>query len=400
MTTVKVWIKKPGQKDDGAVGVDILADSIVQTLKETYLGTKTPSHIAALSLKCGGTELSNRRTYQSYLDELPTLANATLIAEDGDKTDVIGRLEQTISALPHAVTLALQRSIVPFAEAFVPFSETQPLIGKFDSLFEMQQLMYENWTSSVWLVKVSGKQTFCVVKFIGLDVPGVPMEVTILSQLQGCPFIVSILWHGGVDNSTKYALASPLYSPQPYFPSSEAVCDYMHQLLQALMVCAQHSVVHGDLSPSNVLYDPRSMCIKLIDFGMASSTGTRWKGSLSGTREYMAPERLLRSGRHHPSSDIWSAGKIFHEICAKLSFSSDADDLQEKMLHKDQRLRITAEEALGHPFFALYKPQQAHIQPQACVQPARKRQRQECVRVQPPRRHKHIHNGKNICGNT
>jgi len=83
MTTVKVWIKKPGQKDDDAVGVDIPADSIVQTLKEVYLGTKEPSRIAVLVLKFGGTELSNRRTYQSYLDESPTLANATLVAEDG-----------------------------------------------------------------------------------------------------------------------------------------------------------------------------------------------------------------------------------------------------------------------------------------------------------------------------
>jgi hypothetical protein len=92
MTTVKVWIKKPGQKDDDAVGVDIPADSIVQTLKEVYLGTKEPSRIAVLVLKFGGTELSNRRTYQSYLDESPTLANATLVAEDGDKTVGIQKL--------------------------------------------------------------------------------------------------------------------------------------------------------------------------------------------------------------------------------------------------------------------------------------------------------------------
>jgi len=69
-------------------------------------------------------------------------------------------------------------------------------------------------------------------------------------------------------------------------------------------------IVHGDLSPNNVLIEIGSFQPKLIDFGLSrvlSSTARK----LGGTLRYMAPEVMAR-GAESPSSaaDLFSFGRL------------------------------------------------------------------------------------------
>lgn len=90
------------------------------------------------------------------------------------------------------------------------------------------------------------------------------------------------------------------------------------QLARALAACHGRGVVHRDVKPSNLLYDPDSGEAKLIDFGVARMAGcddVQASGSVVGTPEYMAPEQF-DDPTPDPRSDLYSAGVVLFEAAA------------------------------------------------------------------------------------
>jgi serine/threonine protein kinase len=70
-------------------------------------------------------------------------------------------------------------------------------------------------------------------------------------------------------------------------------------------------IVHRDVSPSNIMMT-REGTVKLIDFGIATRSGTR-DNSLSGKPAYMAPEMVVEL-RADNRSDLFSLGAVFFEM--------------------------------------------------------------------------------------
>jgi eukaryotic-like serine/threonine-protein kinase len=95
------------------------------------------------------------------------------------------------------------------------------------------------------------------------------------------------------------------------------------QILDALDYMHSHGVVHRDLKPENIMLggagsshapDP----IKIIDFGIASSTGSRRLtfGKLSqvmGSPDYISPEQV-KNKRGDARSDLYAVGVITYEM--------------------------------------------------------------------------------------
>jgi serine/threonine-protein kinase len=71
------------------------------------------------------------------------------------------------------------------------------------------------------------------------------------------------------------------------------------------------AIVHRDVSPSNIMMT-REGAVKLIDFGIATRSGTR-DSSLTGKPSYMAPEMILEL-RADNRSDVFSLGAVLHEM--------------------------------------------------------------------------------------
>jgi len=88
-------------------------------------------------------------------------------------------------------------------------------------------------------------------------------------------------------------------------------------ILKALDYIHSQGIVHRDLKPENVMVDDQD-CVKLIDFGIASSSGARRLTfakltQAMGTPDYISPEQV-RSKRGDARSDLYSVGVMLYEM--------------------------------------------------------------------------------------
>lgn len=84
-------------------------------------------------------------------------------------------------------------------------------------------------------------------------------------------------------------------------------------VLSALRAAHAAGIQHRDVKPGNVLLRPDGTPV-LTDFGIAAlreSTSLTTTGSLIGSPEYIAPERI-RGEEGNPSSDLWSLGMMLY----------------------------------------------------------------------------------------
>jgi serine/threonine protein kinase len=140
-------------------------------------------------------------------------------------------------------------------------------------------------------------------------------------------------------------------------------------------------IVHNDLKLENIMIDPNTLSVKIIDFGLSQVCSSLEDAhsikKICGTPIYMSPEKVINSLRFSGiCADIWSYGiimyrsvigeypfnnskikKIFKSIVEDpVQFSSSISDLKFKgmilfVLKKQPEERLTISEILEHEWF-------------------------------------------------
>ncbi|KDR16359.1 hypothetical protein L798_09698 [Zootermopsis nevadensis] len=163
---------------------------------------------------------------------------------------------------------------------------------------------------------------------------------------------------------------------------SEADASHcIQQILESVNHCHQNGVVHRDLKPENLLLasKQKGAAVKLADFGLAievQGEQQAWFG-FAGTPGYLSPEVLKKEPYGKPV-DIWACGVILyillvgyppfwdedqHRLYAQIkagaydypspewdTVTPEAKNLINQMLTVNPTKRITASEALKHPW--------------------------------------------------
>nr|XP_045006709.1 mitogen-activated protein kinase 6-like [Jaculus jaculus] len=133
---------------------------------------------------------------------------------------------------------------------------------------------------------------------------------------------------------------------------------FMYQLLRGLKYIHSANVLHRDLKPANLFINTEDLVLKIGDFGLAWIMDPHYshKGHLSEglvTKWYRSPRLLLSPNNYTKAIDMWAAGCIFAEmLTGKTLFA--ALDFLEQILTFSPMDRLTAEEALSHPYMSIY----------------------------------------------
>ena len=270
----------------------------------------------------------------------------------------------------------------------------------FLEIYEPKGPLGEGGYGQVYLVLHRKMKSLRALKKIPID-PNhsgekIDEEIELLKQLDH-PNIVK-LFEYFIDND-KYLLVTEYCRGGDLFglikkkkKFSEFSAAYiMFQIFRALIYCHNSlHLVHRDIKPENIVVFRKSSGnedlydVKLIDFGISKNLELVEKNNdkkIKGSLYYMAPEVFTK--KYNEKCDIWSCGVVLYLLVvgkypfngknqkeiirnikeAKLTFpeefleksSNEVRDLIKNCLQPDPNKRLSAKDALNHPFFNLHE---------------------------------------------
>ena len=232
------------------------------------------------------------------------------------------------------------------------------------------------------------------VKENEIDEMEIKNEIDILKKLDH-PNIVKILEFYSTEKAyyiiTDYCSCGELYNQIKHQYTENQLAVLFYQLFSGLCYLHANNIVHRDLKLENILIseierdketNKNLFWIKIIDFGTAKIfEKNKSEKAVVGSSYYIAPEVLQK--HYNEKCDTWSAGIILYmlivgrapfdgkdddEIIENISkgefnskhrklvsASNEVQDLVKKLLEVDPVRRLSAAQALKHPWFTKFK---------------------------------------------
>ena len=224
-------------------------------------------------------------------------------------------------------------------------------------------------------------------------------EIEILKKLNH-PDIIKVLEFYKTDKAyyivSEYCSGGELFQKAETYLSETQIAVIFKQILSGLSYLHSNNIIHRDLKLENILISDTEyvaltgeeyLDIKIIDFGNAEHFDKKISNkSLVGSSYYIAPEIFKKiSGKE---SDLWSAGVILYMLIVghppfygesdkKIllnvkkgiydknysrwkNASNEVQDLIGKLLISDPNKRLSAKDALNHPWFKKYQSNAIH----------------------------------------
>ncbi|XP_056320264.1 mitogen-activated protein kinase kinase kinase 15-like [Danio aesculapii] len=207
----------------------------------------------------------------------------------------------------------------------------------------------------------------------------VPQEVGLMYLISRGPYVPQIIqlldWY---ESRNQYVLV--VERPEPCMDLDRFVMQngwkiseskarvIIHQVVTAANACCERGVYHSDIKLENLLINPHTLQIKLIDFGAGSVVTKIGYTTFRGTRAYAPPE-FDKCGRlHAKTATVYSIGVLlFKMLCGHFpkkelskiatrtwqpdDLSKECIDLICSCLQSDPAKRIRLEKILLHDFF-------------------------------------------------
>ena len=266
--------------------------------------------------------------------------------------------------------------------------------GSFGKVYKVQHLKYSDHFFAMKMIPKRSTDDSSMIQ----------QEINSLKQLDH-PNIMKV--HEFYQDDLYYYLVLEYCEGQELFDylinqgtfTEKNACYIMKQLLSSVSHAHKNKIVHRDLKPENIMISGSTLNIKIIDWGFATIFTTQEVLKENyGTAFYVAPEVLLK--RYNEKCDIWSCGVILYImligsppinysinglreaqrkqinqnieilrddlICKKLvsgnydlkidsyiELTHEVKDLLKQMLNRNATSRLSATEALAHPWFSL-----------------------------------------------
>lgn len=300
----------------------------------------------------------------------------------------------------HSSGYGYKQPMLPISPKKSPSSTSNPQIGQIlgkpyvviNQMYEMKKELGRGQSGVTYLCteKRTGREYACKsisrAKLLSdQEIEDVRREVMILQHLSGQPNIVE--FRGAYEDKQNVYLVMEVCKGGELFDRIIAKGNYtereaatiMRQIVNVVHVCHFMGVLHRDLKPENFLLasQDENATVKATDFGLSIflEEGKVYK-ELVGSAYYVAPEVLKRN--YGKEIDVWSAGVILYILLCGVppfwaetekgifqailegkldlesapwpSISAAAKDLIRKMLSYDPKKRITASDALEHPW--------------------------------------------------
>ncbi len=335
---------------------------------------------------CTSSKMTNpkdRINYPTTKEEFPPEIKSERKIEEKLKKNKNERLaKSTIESKNIINQLALNNDVI------ISRNETNP-----DKIYTKKKIMGVGAFGEVWLVTHKELKKNFAMKLIKKRENKLSEEKEILNEIS----ILKNLDHPKILKILDFFSTPKLYYIiTEYCPKGELFNEIikvgsfdegkasfiMNQIFKAITYCHSQNIIHRDLKPENIMITEREkngcLQVKIIDFGTAKISD---KGEVEnryvGSSYYMAPEVIKR--KYNEKCDLWSCGVIMYILLSgKPPFDGDDDneilenvkigkydlnghpfnhlsneckDLIKKLLTYDPDKRISASEALNHPWF-------------------------------------------------